>query len=334
MDSNPPPSETATALVDNREARAVLDRAIDRYMAERRARIPAFVDRHFSVRGSLRLHRRSLGWDLLRAPVNALASVATAGKLLTSASLKLMRARKLADRVAGLNMFMETELGRELAWQLHTDLLELPYEQRGRAYHDDALMQAILQDPLIEQRLLQAVRAVAPHRDDPAFRQRLTAAMSEYVGSRAAAADITVALMSAATGLATMHKVTPGVAALSTSIAGGLAHSAAVHSFWAGPWAGGIYYGVVGVGTPPWLAAGVFAGMLIPAAALAAFAGVIIDPIQRKLGLHQRRLNKLLDAVEANLRGEGENRFAVRDHYVARIFDLMDWTQVAIRMAT
>jgi len=51
-------------------AREAVEAGIRRYFADRRDRIPGFVDRHFSLRGALALHRAALGWDILRAPVN------------------------------------------------------------------------------------------------------------------------------------------------------------------------------------------------------------------------------------------------------------------------
>ena len=49
-----------------------MDHAIDRYIAARHERVAGFVDRHFSLIGSLRLHRRASGRDLVRAPANVL----------------------------------------------------------------------------------------------------------------------------------------------------------------------------------------------------------------------------------------------------------------------
>jgi len=50
--------------------RAIVDDAVRKYIATRRERIDLFVDRHFTLAGSLELHRRAIGWDLLRAPAN------------------------------------------------------------------------------------------------------------------------------------------------------------------------------------------------------------------------------------------------------------------------
>ena len=51
-------------------AREIVREAARRYIEDRRDRIDAFVDRHFTLLGSLALHCRVFGWDLLRAPVN------------------------------------------------------------------------------------------------------------------------------------------------------------------------------------------------------------------------------------------------------------------------
>jgi hypothetical protein len=61
-------------------ARAVVRDAASRYLTSRRDRVDAFVDQHFSFAGTLRLHRRTIGWDLLRVPANLLLAPATFGR--------------------------------------------------------------------------------------------------------------------------------------------------------------------------------------------------------------------------------------------------------------
>jgi hypothetical protein len=79
---------------------------------------------------------------------------------------------------------------------------------------------------------------------------------------------------------------------------------------------------------------GATGGLIAVTAAATAFAGVIGDPVQRALGLHQRRLHKLIDATGDQLKGQSETAYQVRDHYAARIFDLMDLTRATYRLAT
>src|SRR5919206_2224168 len=49
-----------------------VDHGIDAYVTSRRARIPGFIDRHFSFRGALALHRKTFGRDFYKHPVNLL----------------------------------------------------------------------------------------------------------------------------------------------------------------------------------------------------------------------------------------------------------------------
>ena len=62
------PSEPAERAL----ARAIVADAVDRYLEATRARIAPFVDDHFSFSSAWALHRRALGRDLLRAPVNVM----------------------------------------------------------------------------------------------------------------------------------------------------------------------------------------------------------------------------------------------------------------------
>jgi hypothetical protein len=65
-----------------------------------------------------------------------------------------------------------------------------------------------------------------------------------------------------------------------------------------------------------------------------AFAGVIADPIQKGLGLHHRRLHRLIDAVEKQWNAEHEDSdFIAPDPYVARLVDVFDILSSAYRIA-
>ena len=71
--------------------------------------------------------------------------------------------------------------------------------------------------------------------------------------------------------------------------------------------------------------------MLALSSVIAAFAGIIADPAQRALGIHHRRLEKLIDTIEADLLDGGAGTFRVRTHYVARLFDFFEAVRLAGR---
>jgi hypothetical protein len=48
---------------DQALAPIIVEEGIRQYFAARRERVEPFIDAHFSLRGSLLLHRAALGWD-------------------------------------------------------------------------------------------------------------------------------------------------------------------------------------------------------------------------------------------------------------------------------
>jgi hypothetical protein len=63
-------------------ARQIVDDGIRRYFADRRGLVKSFVDRNFSLKGSLKLHRQAVGWDIARAPFNLTMAIPQIGLLL------------------------------------------------------------------------------------------------------------------------------------------------------------------------------------------------------------------------------------------------------------
>src|SRR5690606_36010589 len=144
--------------------------------------IPAFVDRHFGLRGTLRLHRRAFGWDMVRAPTNVALAVPALGAAALASGLRKTGARSTADWLARQRLFLKTDVAREIEWLLHSDFLELPFSDDSRAFTRDALAEEIIADPMVEQALAHALVAVGRHADDPGFRERLTDALGAYTG--------------------------------------------------------------------------------------------------------------------------------------------------------
>ena len=310
----------------------IVDDAVRRYFAARRGRVKGFVDRHFSLKGAVALHRHALGRDVLRAPVNVAMMLPTAAALGGAWGLRRLGAERPAEWLSDRNLFLQTDVAREIQWLIHSELLELPYEDGGRRCKEDALAREILADVRVSSRIERLQAELTGHADDPAVRQRLAAALETYSGTRTAAAEITNNLFILGAGALTLKQVTPGVLSLGPALAAAIAHHVAIVSFPLGAGLGSLWYGVF-PGAAPSLAlvAGTTAGLIAVAAMAASVSGVITDPIQRELGLHERRLLKLLDTLERNFLGWGEARFVPRDHYVARLGDLFDALALATR---
>jgi hypothetical protein len=217
------------------EARRIVDKAAELYFEERRRRVDNFVDRHFSIAGSLVLHRKALGGDLLRAPLNIVLAIPYFALQVGGATASACRAERLARRLQSRRIFLKTAVGREIEWLLVTDLLELPFRQEKRVSTKDAMAEAILaQEPVSEavRAALDIVRRNATH---PDFRLQLEESVMKYADSRAAGAEIATTLIALGTGAAALQQVTPGALVLGPALAAAIAQQTAVASFPLGP---------------------------------------------------------------------------------------------------
>jgi len=310
------------------DAEAAWRRAVFAYCAERRARAGEFARETYAWRGALKLHGKALGHDLWRAPANLALGVPY---LAARASAGVARKLGFGGTAAWLErqrFFLATDVGRELEWRVMTQFLELPYAQPGddglRVSHGDALAEALIAEAQVTPLLPGLQRTLVERGRDPDFRAWMTQTLATYTGSRVAAADLTNALLATTAGGLAFHQLTPGALSLGPLLSKALAAKIAAGSFPLGAGIGGLFFGTFETAAPMVLTATVTGGLLGLAALLATFSGLLTDPIQQRLGLHRRRLIRLVDALERELLdGEGRN-FAVRDHYVARLLDLVD----------
>ena len=146
----------------------------------------------------------------------------------------------------------------------------------------------------------------------------------KYTDSRAACAEIATTLIALGAGAAALQQITPGAMVLGPALAGSIAQQTAVASFPLGPSLGAFWYGLFPAAASPGLIAVMTTGAAGAGAIVAAFIGLLTDPLQLVTGLHRRRLLRLIDAVQRQFTQHDAPAFITRDHYVARLLGLMD----------
>ncbi|MBT3928263.1 MAG: hypothetical protein HOM52_17045 [Rhodospirillaceae bacterium] len=314
--------------VDAALAREIVQEAVTRYCKKRESRIDSFARENFSFLGSLRLHRHAVGLDMIRAPVNLAMSAPFLTSRIVAAGCRKAGRKEAAEWIESRRYYLKTDVARELEWRLFVDFLELPFAQGARTSERDALAEELLRDPRVEGAINEQLKSAGVKGDDPEFRAWLSGALNTYQSTRVSSADMSNALLGAGVGAIAFKQLTPGMMSLGPVAAHALVQSAAIASFPLGAGIGGVWYGLFPAVAPAALTVGATGGLVAFGAVFSAFSGVISDPVQRRLGIHQRRLRKLLNSLEQELRGEGEARFTVRDHYVARILDLLEGLNV------
>jgi hypothetical protein len=162
------------------EARTMVADAARLYFESRRARVDSFVDRHFSLAGSLALHRKALGWDLLKVPANILLAISNVALQLSAWGAHAAGASQTATALRRRRLLLETAVGQEIEWLIMTELLKLPYKIEGRISSRNALAEAILSSPQVQAAVLNVADRIGSSAEDPVFRKRLEEALATY----------------------------------------------------------------------------------------------------------------------------------------------------------
>lgn len=313
MHTATPPEQNVSEI----EIEQAIQTGIERYFDDCRARVPAFIDRHFHFPGAIATNRMALGWDMLRAPINlfwapvyALVSLV---KILTPRRSGLMWLHRMANRVpAGLT----TRVQQHISHLILVDLLNNGQE-----------------DPLLERYLVEALeelyqrhtRTGVDHQQFSKLIEPLVAdTLSQYQVTRTASADITNSISCTVLGAFAFQKFTPGGIGLAVVLASMLAKTLAARDFILGETIGSWYYSWFPPEPSLAMTAGVLVAVMASLAAFAALSGVIFDPVQAAVGLHRRRLHKLLDHLQRDVSLSTQSSFRPKDQFVARILDSFD----------
>jgi len=196
----------------------------------------------------------------------------------------------------------------------------------------DALLAEILDQPEIQSLFQDQLDLIEAKSRQEGFRRSLEARLTDYSLSRTAINELSGKIIALAGGATMLGKMTPGVISFGTVLAGAIAQQSAISSFFLGPALGGLYYSIFPASASLGQAVASTSSVLAMLAIFLAFSGVITDPLQARLGVHKRRLNRLIDGLEDALKGRGNTGMPVRELYLARIFDLRDLLQTAAQI--
>lgn len=273
---------------------------VDDYFAACRARVPGFARRHFGLLGTLRLHKEAVGFDLLRSPFNVLLVGPALFLKLFAMLAGWLGAKRLARWLATRRLFVETRISRRIGELVSGELLGLE-------------------------------RLEEPGRERPPWAPKVEELVSEYVAARHAVAEMAAGVLALVIGLVTLHAITPSAVSLGPMIAREYAQASAVEGFWAGRWAGSWYYSYWPAEASTLEVVGATMLLMMAFAVATTFMGVVTDPIQRALGLHEQRLNRFVDTLERLATRDPEARLTLPDPYIARLADVVDWVTLGLR---
>jgi hypothetical protein len=309
-----------------------VDIGIEAYIHTRYKAVTPFCEKYFSFMGACRLHKKALGRDLYRVPLNIAWAVPYLCVRSGSIILRKIGNRNIVHLLEKMPPGFKTEVQKEVEWLIITELLELPYEQNKRLSKKDMLLTSILEQEMISGELHSMLTKIGAKAEDAAFKEALSVKLSEYNTSRTATADLSGNILMLASGYLAFQKATPGAISGGTALATVMAqHFAISNSWW--PFFYSFWYSLFPVTPSLGLIAASTGALMAGLAIITTFSGIIADPLQAKLGIHQRRLKKLINSLEDELKGKTVSEFRLRDIYAARIFDFLDILKSVSKLA-
>lgn len=299
-----------------------LEIAIDRYCDDCLRRVDAFVAEHLRGSGARRLNRQAFGWDLLRVPLNIAWAPFWLLFQLLGQLLRLCGWQQAAALSGRLPVGFRTRLQRHLTWLIEHELLGV-----SEASPDPLLAYMADLAGIEESAWQQALEENVLQLQSQQLKARL-------FGARTAIAELSSSLGMAAFGAVAFKQFTPGALGGGAALASWWVWETAVRDFWLGERLGRVWYGWF----PPevdW-SARIAATLLLMVllAVSASLSGFVTDPLQSALGLHQRRLRKLIDKLRLELKQELAGDVSSREQYLARLADVADWVSIAAQRAS
>ncbi len=279
--------QTASAIL-------ALEECIERYVADCRARVDAFVKGHFSLQETIALQKQSLLSDLVCYPVNALWAIPSLFvKKILEVPVKLGW-RSGADLIGLLPGGMKTRYQKEVERLIAVELLQWPCTMGDRKAAANGLVERIRQHrqlgPLLAAGVLsdEAVRELS---DVPRL-------ITDHSSSRALVLDTAATVLTLAAGWLFFGDHSLGIAGIGDQIARKRAKDRAASTFVLGSSLGSAFYSVFPPKPSFWQVVGatLLVGLFVTGMSL--LVGLLSDPCLKRAGLQQARLHQLIDGVE------------------------------------
>lgn len=313
----------------------VLDEGARDYFSRCHHDVDGFVNKQFNCKGAWQTNQIAFGWDLVRAPLNImwapfyvliqLALLAIKGFKFKSPFIK-----KIITAIDKIPSGLTTDVQRQLAKRVMTQLLKLntdPTDPRPTRLDEcisDHLIKSFIDDSPSNE-LSDRRRLIIEQ-----TKRSLKDTMNQYAITRMASADIANSLLSSLIGLFAFQKFTPGGLAIGFSVAALVAKKIAISDFVFGERAGALFYDWFPAQASLSVTVMSVLAVLVTLAIFASFSGLITDPIQAALGIHQRRLKKFIKHLETDYMAKSHGSFRPKDQYFARILELLDVAKTQI----
>ena len=266
------------------------DRCLELYIGRCRKRIPAFVERNFSLAQTWTLQRRTLWLDLLFAPINSVWALPHLAVQKTALAVERVGFLGPAQWAKRLPPGLKTGYQREIEKLIRVDLLEW---NRDRPALPQGLVQELEAHP--------PLRALIGTLERKESVRNLDDLVRNFSSGRAIVSDLFGTLLTLALSWWTLGSASLSLKGIAYGMAKKDAHDRAASKFFLGKKLGNHFYNVfqpaVSESRVTLLLVLLAVGLSVGAMACT----ILSDPIRKVLGFHRNRLEALVDEMEREL---------------------------------
>lgn len=264
--------------------------SIDKYFSDRRLQVDSFVEKHFSMNGTLAIHRRTVGFDLVRHVFNAYFAVPCLAVKRTVSWFETLGMDRVAHFLNLVPSGLRTDYQKEVERLVARELFEIP-DGKSQTHNE---LQSLF-SPQVLRSLIQP--------DLLAYSSRRSG-ITEMAGSA-------VTLLAA---YYWFHNTSLGPFEMGRKLASMRAHKKAVKGFILGKKIGSIFYKTFPIAPSKGEVMMATALVVFILSALTLLTVVLSDPVQHRMGIHRTQLLKLLDSIESKMVLLAHRQFGKSDH--------------------
>ncbi|MFS4458019.1 DUF6635 family protein [Bdellovibrio sp. HCB2-146] len=263
-----------------------LDECIETYTTERKMCVDEFINQHFSLAETLEIQKRSVPWDFLLTPINALWSIPYVSLKKSIETADKMGWTKLSPLIERVPSGFKTGYQKSMEKLLLEELIQ-----------PEKLLKRLHEHPVIGPQL-------ASHQvqlNEKQIRKEMIKEIEKHTSGQAMISDLCSSLLALLAGWIYFGDKNLGVLDLGSRIAKKMAREKAASGFFLGEKLGHTFYGYF----PPAptktqvVLATVAVGCVLTV--ISVLVSTMSDPLRKKMGLHHRKLTGLVESLEEKL---------------------------------
>lgn len=263
-----------------------LDQCIEKYTEDRKKRVDDFIDRHFSIKETIEIQKKSLPLDLLYNPINALWSIPYLTLKKSIETLDKLGWGKFTNALDRVPSGAKTGYQKEVEKMIATELLDY-----------NALVLELRNNPTLNKMIMKNELVLNEKQIKAEFNKEI----DKYSASQTLITDLSGSVLTLLMGWYYFGDKTLGVFGIGNRFARKMAHDKAASGFVFGEKLGSAFYKAFPpepTNTQVYLAT---FGVGVLLTALSLLIAVMSDPLRKQLGLHKKNLNSLIENLEEKL---------------------------------